>query len=147
MRTAYRVIAALIALGVVIQASSIAYAAFALSHAIDDGATINSDSTVGDAGFGVHGINGLMVIPLLAIVLFIISFFSGVPGGVKWAGYVLLATVVQVALGFASHAVPALGWLHGINALILFALAVYATRRATGPSAAAPAAPAHAAQG
>ena len=146
MKSAYRVIAGLIALGVVVQASSIAYGTFALAHAIDDGATINSDSTVGDAGFAVHGINGQMVIPLLAIVLFIVSFRAGVPAGVKWAGYVLLATVVQVVLGFASHPVPALGWLHGINALILFVLAVYAARLATSSPADEPTVPAHAAQ-
>ena len=146
MRAAYRVIAVLIALGVVVQASSIAYAAFAVSHAIDDGAIIKSDSTVGDAGFGVHGISGMMVIPLLAIVLFLVSFRAGVPAGVTWAGYVLLATVVQVVLGFASHAVPTLGWLHGINALVLFALAALAARRASGSPAPQPTASAHAAQ-
>ena len=31
-----------------------------------------------------------------------------------------------------SHSVPALGWLHGINALVLASLAVYAVLLATG---------------
>ena len=43
-----------------------------------------------------------------------------------------LAVAVQVALGLISHSVPALGWLHGINALVLASLAVYAVLLATG---------------
>jgi hypothetical protein len=43
---------------------------------------------------------------------------------------VFLAVAVQVALGLISHSVPALGWLHGINALVLIFLAVYAAQLA-----------------
>jgi hypothetical protein len=128
MRSTYRNLAWLIAALVVVQAASIAYATFAISHAVDDGHTINKDSNVGDAGFGVHGINGMMLIPLLAIILFAISFRAPVTDGRKWAGWVLLAVVVQVALGFASHGVPALGWLHGANAVVVLAAAIIAAR-------------------
>jgi heme A synthase len=48
----------------------------------------------------------------------------------RWAGFVFLAVAVQVALGLISHSVPALGWLHGINALVLIFLAVYAAQLA-----------------
>ncbi len=33
----------------------------------------------------LHGMIGMMLIPLLALVLLIISFFAKIPGGVKWA--------------------------------------------------------------
>ncbi|HEY2041585.1 MAG TPA: hypothetical protein VGH11_02830 [Jatrophihabitans sp.] len=130
MRSTFRALAGLIALGVVVQAASIAYAAFALAHAVDDGTTIDKNSKVGDAGFAIHGINGQMVIPLLAILLFAVSSRAQVPQGVKWAGIVLLTTAVQVGLGFASHSLPVLGWLHGIIALALFAVAGYTARLA-----------------
>ena len=45
------------------------------------------------------------------------------------AAYVLLAVVVQVALGIYGHEAAIWGMLHGINALILFSLAVYAGLR------------------
>ena len=57
------------------------------------------------------------------------SFFAKVPGGIKWALFVFLATVVQVALGLFAHSIAGLGWLHGLNALILFGLAVSAGMR------------------
>jgi hypothetical protein len=46
-------------------------------------------------------------------------------------------TAIQVGLGFAAHAVPALGWLHGITALALFALAGYTARLASRAPASA----------
>jgi hypothetical protein len=131
VKFAYRILAALIAVGVVVQAASIAYASFALAHAADGGATIDGNAKPGEAGFALHGQAGQFVIPLLAIILFVVSFRARVGNGVKWAGFVLLSTVVQVVLGVVSQTVPALGWLHGINALVLFAMAVYAARLAT----------------
>ena len=47
----------------------------------------------------LHSLVGMVLIPLLAIVLLIISFFAKIPGGVKWAGFVFLAVVLQVGSG------------------------------------------------
>ena len=73
----------------------------------------------------LHGIFGMMLIPLLALVLLIISFFAKIPGGVKWAAIVLGLVVLQVALGIFGHETPYAGLLHGLNALILFAVALH----------------------
>jgi hypothetical protein len=136
MRSVYRVFAFIIAAEVVIQASAIAYGFFGIGKYIDDGATINKASVESDSisftglgGLALHGINGTMIVPLIAIIFFIISFFAKVPGGVKWAGIVLLLVAIQIALGMFGHEVPALGALHGINALILFGVAVSAGMR------------------
>ncbi|HEY0870486.1 MAG TPA: hypothetical protein VGD55_08810, partial [Acidothermaceae bacterium] len=64
-------------------------------------------------------------------ILFVVAFFVHVPDGVKWAGFILLDVVVQVALGLAAHGAAALGWFHGPNALLLFSLALYTARRST----------------
>lgn len=137
MRTTYRVLAYVVALEVAVQAAAIAFAVFGLTTWIDEGgtldkATIESEDTTftGVTGFMVHGLNGEMIIPLIAVVLLVVSFFAKVPGGVRWAGFVLLAVVVQVLLGMFAHGLPALGMLHGLNALILFAVAVRAAMRA-----------------
>jgi len=83
----------------------------------------------GFVGFMIHGINGQMVIPLLALILLIVSFFAKVPGGVKWAGAILALVVIQVTLGLFAHETPQLGPLHGMNALLLFSVAILAGRR------------------
>jgi hypothetical protein len=136
MRSVYRVFAFLIAAEVVIQASAIAYGFFGIGKYVDDGATINkaaieSDSTsfTGLGGLAVHGINGTMIVPVIALVFLVISFFAKVPGGVKWAGITFLLVAIQITLGIFGHEVPALGALHGINALLLFGVAVSAGMR------------------
>ncbi|MEO8518661.1 MAG: DUF6220 domain-containing protein [Dermatophilaceae bacterium] len=136
MRTAYRALAYIIAAEVAIQAAAVAYGLFGLGKWIDDGGTLDkavfedeSATFTGVVGFAIHGINGTMVIPLLALVLLLLSFFARVPGGAKWAGAIFALVIIQVLLGTFAHVVPQLGPLHGINALVLFSVAVMAARR------------------
>lgn len=135
MKTAYRVLAHLVALGVVVQAMAIAFAWFGVIHDVDGGATIDS-SFEGNAGHAIHGMVGMNLIPLLALVLLVISFFAKVPGGVKWAAIVFGLTVLQVALAFVAFGAPIVGALHGLNALALFAVSVIAGRRVRTAAAA-----------
>lgn len=136
MRRAYHVIAYVIAAEVVVQAMMIATGVAGLGHWIDDGHTVtkhvldHNPSFAGSWGFAVHGLNGEMLIPLLAIVLLVISFFAKVAGGTRWALYILGLIIVQVVLGITQHDVPYLGLLHGANAIAIFAVAVLTARRA-----------------
>ena len=136
MRTAYRVLAYLIAAEVVIQAAAIAYAIFGLAKYVDDGAVIDKASQEsgqtfdGVVGFMVHGINGFMVVPALALILFVVSFFAKVAGGVKWAGILFALVIAQVMLGGVAHDYPVLGAVHGLNALAVFSVALLAAHRA-----------------
>lgn len=131
MRSTYRVLAGLIALSVVLQASFIAGAWFGVIKDLDDGAVLDKNYD-GNLGHIMHSVFGQGVIPLLAIALLVISFFAKVPSGVKWALIVFGDVVLQFLLAFISFGVPAIGALHGINALALFSLAVLAARRAAG---------------
>src|SRR4051812_18973067 len=118
MRGVYRVLAGLVALGVVVQAASMVYAVAGLGKYVDDGGTFdkasgdameNGDLTfTGVGGFAVHGIDGMMVIPLLALLLLIVSFFAKVPGGILFAGLIVLDVIVQVTLGLLGHELPAI---------------------------------------
>lgn len=136
MKTAYKVLAYIIALEVAIQAFMIAFAVAGLGiwimeedGVLDAAAMEGEPEFTGAIGMMIHGMNGMMLIPLLALVFLIVSFFAKVPGGVKWAGFVLLAVVVQVALGIFGHSLAISGGLHGLNALVVFSLAVMAGMR------------------
>jgi hypothetical protein len=143
MRRAYHVIAYLIAVEVVVQAMMIATGVAGLDHWIEDGATVNKHildkepSFTGSWGFAVHGINGEMLIPLFAIVLLVISFFAKVPGGTRWALYILGLIIVQVVLGVSQGNVPYLGLLHGANAFAILTVAILTARRAAPVAAVA----------
>jgi hypothetical protein len=137
MRSVYRVLAYLIALEVVVQAAAIAFAIAGLGKWIMEGgvldaAAMESESSgfTEEVGFMIHGINGQMIVPLIALLLLISSFFAKIPGGVLWAGLVLGTVVVQVLLGIFGRGTPLLGLVHGIVAFVLFTLAVIAARKA-----------------
>jgi heme A synthase len=138
----YRALAYLIAIEVVVQAMAIAYALFGLGKWIeDDGGVLNkavfddeeSLHFRGVGGFAVHGINGMMIIPLLVLVLLIVSFFAKVPEGSKRAAVLVGLVVVQVVLGLVSHSAPYLGPLHALNAFAILVLAVKAGQLASTP--------------
>ena len=57
------------------------------------------------------------------------SFFTKVRGAIKWAVIVFVLVVVQGQLGLLGHEFPLAGALHGLNALALFGVALYAGRR------------------
>jgi hypothetical protein len=141
MRTVYKGLAYAIAVEVALQATLIALAVFGLGKWVTDGNVF--DKAVMESqqspfpeviGFALHGINGGMVIPGLALLLMIFSFFAKVRGGIKWAGLVLLLVVIQVNLGYIAHDIPVLGGLHGLNALLLFSAAVHTGRRTRRPA-------------
>jgi|tagenome__1003787_1003787.scaffolds.fasta_scaffold20400612_1 hypothetical protein len=128
MRAVYRILAMLIAVGVVIQAAAIAYALFDILHKTDDGQVFTKDSD--NVGIAVHQVVGEMIVPLICLLLLIVSFFAGIPGGVKWAGITFGVMVLQVVLAYASFPAPIVGTLHAINAFALAAVASLAMRQA-----------------
>jgi len=151
MRSAYKYLAFAIDALILLQAAAIAWAVFGLASYVEDGNSITKAKFEGDKmlfteenGFIIHGINGQMLIPLIGLILLIISFFAKVPEGSKYAGMLFGGIVVQVALGMAAHALPALGFIHGFWALLLFWLAYRTAKQAdvlgtdtTAPEAAA----------
>ena len=138
MKQTYRVVSGLIALGVIVQASAIAFGWFGALHDVDNGAVLDKNFE-GNAGHMIHGLNGMYVMPLLGLLLLIVSFFAAkdVPGARKWGGIVFGLIVLQVALAFVAFGAPIVGALHGINALAVLGSAVRAnmltmTGRAAG---------------
>jgi hypothetical protein len=144
MKKAYTVLAFLIALEVVVQAAAIAWAAFGLRDWVDAGHSYTKeiadcdDCFSSQTGVMIHSFNGFIVISALALIFLIVSFFAKVPGGVKWAVIVFLLVIVQghVLPGLASEVDPGFGALHGLNAMVLFGVAVMAGKRVKAATAA-----------
>jgi Family of unknown function (DUF6220) len=148
MRTVYKVLAYLVAAEVAVQAMAMVFAIAGLGKWVQDGGVLDKAAMESEdspfpevVGFMIHGINGMMIIPAIALLLLISSFFARIPGGVRWAVLVFVLVVVQVNLGMFGHEVPAVGALHGLNALALFGAAIYTagrTRATEGSGAAEP---------
>ena len=133
MRATYRVLAHLIMLGVLVQAAAVAGGWFGTINDVDGGAVVDKNYE-GNIGHAVHGIVGMTVMPLLAIALLVVAFFTKLAGAVKWAGFTLLAVAVQITLAFIAFGVPVVGALHGLNAFVIFGCAAYAGRKIAATS-------------
>ena len=140
MRTAYKVLAYLVAAEVAIQAMVMVWGIAGLGKWVDGGGVLDKavfEEAIGGGGMAfteivgllVHGINGMFVIPFIALLLLIVSFFTKVRGAIKWALIVFALVVAQGQIGFLGHEFPLVGALHGLNALVLFGVALYTGRR------------------
>jgi uncharacterized protein DUF6220 len=146
MRNAYRILAYLLAVEVLVQAMAIAYAIAGLGKWVeDDGGVLNKQVLDSDnpdfkgvGGFALHGINGTMIIPILVILLLVVAFFAKVPGGVRSAAILLGLVALQVFLGIFSHSIPYVIVLHVLNAFAILGVAAMAGRNASVVSDTAP---------
>src|SRR5690348_601888 len=117
MKQTYRVLAGLVALGVLVQAASVAFGGFKTFNDLDSGALKSVGKNYdGNVGHVIHSIDGQMVIPVIGLILLIVSFFAArsVPQARKWAAIVFGLIVLQVVLAFIGFGVPVIGALHGI---------------------------------
>ena len=134
MTKAFRILAFLVAGLVFVQAFSIAWAVAGLYHYVDDGNAFTSELMEPGQeapftevlGFMIHGMNGMMVIPVVALITMIVGVIAKFPGSTKFGVAIFLLVVLQVALGLFGHEAAIFGGLHGLNALILFGTAVMA---------------------
>ncbi len=140
MRSTYRVLAYVISALVVIQAATIAYGWFAVLGELDGGGVFDKNSE-GNVGHMLHGIIGMMVLPLAGLIFLIVSFFAKIPGGVKFAAITFGLIVLQVLLAFAAFGAAVVGALHGMNAFAIIAVSVIAASRLARVDAAAPVSP------
>jgi hypothetical protein len=126
---------------IIVQVGFAGYGAFYAANKLDDeGSTI--DDEVFMDGFGLHSGFGYFVI-LFGLIFMVIGLIAGVG---KWRlgrhGLLFLLLSIQLWLAWIGFAVPfPVGFLHPINALLIFALAGWVVwdewqRRKAAPSAA-----------
>ncbi|MEU5156828.1 hypothetical protein [Glycomyces sp. NPDC021274] len=141
MRVVYRILAYVIAAEVALQAAFMAYAIAGLYIWVQDGGVLDSavleseDVPFDEAvGFMLHGINGMMIIPVLALLLLIVSFFAKIKGGIRFAVILLLWVALQIFLGLFGHEAAIFGLFHGIVAFAVYGTAFMAGFRAKRPA-------------
>jgi hypothetical protein len=141
MKSAYRVLAGLTCLLVLVQAAAIAFGTFGIISFVEDGndytKAIGEERAAEAGGIGqnIHSF-GAMAIALVAIVLLIVSFFAKIDDGVKWAGIVFVAVLLQWVFAILAFSAPVVGLLHGLNAFVIFGTAMTAMQRAKSATSA-----------
>jgi hypothetical protein len=137
MRRVYSGIAWLVAGLVIVQAGAIALGFGGMMHFVDTGGVVDKALTesrtasnfTGEIGFPIHGIVGGLILPIAALLLVLVSWFTKVRGASWWAAGLFVLIVVQGSLGYSIKDMPYIGAIHGANALAVLAVAVVCARR------------------
>ncbi|HET7744307.1 MAG TPA: hypothetical protein VFK76_06145 [Gaiellaceae bacterium] len=127
MRTAYKWIATVALAAVVVQVGFAGFGAFYAAHKVDkEPKVVTSDQF--DTGFGPHFFGALAVI-LSVLVLLIVGVIAGYG---KWRlgrhGVLALLVVLQVILAGIAFGVPAIGFFHAVNALVILSMVGWIVR-------------------
>jgi len=134
LRTIYRYWITLLWVAVVAQIAGAAYGAFYAADKLGDQKGPDEKKLISekafDHGFGFHTAFGYIIF-LGAVVLLLLALAARLgKRRILFALAVPVAVAVQIVLAWASESVHGIGPLHGINALVVFALTGYMTGQA-----------------
>ena len=117
MRTAFRIIASLTSLAVVVQVGLAGYGAF---NAIDKADSASVTKQTVENGFDPHGVVGTIVLALM-VILVLLALVGRMH--VRTAGILLALGIVQMLLAWGGTSVAWVGFFHGVNALAIAGIA------------------------
>ena len=119
MRTTFRYLTSVLFVAVLVQVALAAFGAFDAVHKSKHAPVAH---TTIDNGFAAHVLLGYIIILVMLLLLIVAAAGRLGPTPIRFAGALLLAGIVQAILGSISENAPAVGVLHGINALAIYAL-------------------------
>jgi hypothetical protein len=118
MRTAFRVVATLASLSVIIQVGMAGYGAFNAVDKADDQGSVSKRAV--ENGFDPHGLVGTIVLVLLLLLLVVALVARH---SVRIAALLFGLGIVQLLLAWGASAAAWVGFFHGVNALALAGVA------------------------
>lgn len=121
MRQAYRYATVVVFLAVLAQVGAAGYGAFYVSNKLSDKGDV-LDHEGFDHGWSFHtGFGYVVVVAMIVLLLIGLAARLGKPR-IYLPTALAIAGVVQILLAWLGESVPGLGFLHPINALVIFAL-------------------------
>jgi len=130
MKTAFRVIAWVIAGAVMVQAAVMVFAIAGLFKYVSEGGVVSEqtepDAIVEGVGVVIHVTLANYLFPLLGLVAVVIAAFTRRASTIWTAVILLVLILLEWFLGVAGYSAPIAGFLHGINGLAIFGLALLA---------------------
>lgn len=131
MKVTYRVLAWVICILVMVQAATHAWFSAGAGRFLAEGGTLDLSGASGMQfpevlGVIIHGMSGMYVIPVVAIAFMVVGYLTHSRYGLVIAVVTAVLIAIQVALGLGAANTAFLALFHGMNALLIFAAALYA---------------------
>ena len=129
MREAFRYLTSLLFLAVVVQVGFAGYGAFNAIDKADKDKTVTKKTI--ENGFDPHGLAGAVVVALMLLLVLTALIGRLGPLYAKWTTGLLVLGVLQLVFAYlGTKSAPVGGFLHGINALAIYAAAALLAHRA-----------------
>jgi hypothetical protein len=140
MRDVFKYLTSVLFAAVVVQVALAGYGAFNAVDKSDDNGSVSKDAV--EHGFNAHAALGSIIVAVMLLLMIVAAAGRLGKPWVQWSGGIFVLGIVQMLLAWLGGAVAALGFLHAVNALAIYAaVAVLAHRAWTrlGAPAVAPA--------
>jgi hypothetical protein len=128
MRDAFRFLTSLLFVVVVVQVALAGYGAFDAVHKADDAGSVTKKA-VEDA-WNLHAILGTAILAVMLLLVLAAVFGRLGSPWLQWSGGLFVLGILQMLFAALGTSVPALGFLHAVNALAIYAAAALLAHRA-----------------
>ena len=118
MRQAFRIVASLTSLAVIVQVGMAGYGAFNAVDKADDKGSVSKHAV--ENGFDPHGLFGTVVLVLM-LVLLIVALVAR--HKIKIAAILFALGIIQMLLAWGASGAAWVGFFHGVNALAIAGVA------------------------
>jgi heme A synthase len=127
MRTTFKSVTSVLFVAIVVQVALAAFGSFDAVHKSKHAPVTHK--TI-DNGFNAHSALGYIILIVMLLLVLVAAAGRLGPTPIRFAGGLLLAGIIQAILGSVSQNAPVVGVLHGINALVIYALSGLLAHRA-----------------
>jgi hypothetical protein len=121
MLAVYRWFTAILAAAVLVQVGAAGYGIFHAVKQADDDGSVTKKSL--EDGFGFHAALGSIIVIAMIVLLVVTAAGRLGRSKLKWAGLLAVLGIAQMIFAWIGGSVPALGFLHPVNALVIAAVA------------------------
>ena len=138
MANAFKYLTSVLFAVVIVQVALAGYGVFYALHKAkhDQSASLKTF----DHGFAAHAVLGALIAIVILVLLIVAAAGRLGPAALKWSGVLLVLALLQFVFAELGRNVPALGFLHVVNALAIYAAAgllAHRTWTRSSPAAAA----------
>jgi hypothetical protein len=129
MRQAFKVLTSLLFVAIVVQVGFAGYGAFNAIDMADKDKTVTKKTI--ENGFDPHGVVGTLVLALMLLLVLTALIGRLGPLYAKWTTGLFVLGLLQMLFAYlGTKSAPVGGFLHGINALAIYAAAALLAHRA-----------------
>jgi ABC-type multidrug transport system fused ATPase/permease subunit len=126
VRALYRWLTSLLFVAIVVQVGLAGYGAFDAVHKSESG---SASKQAVENGFSAHITLGYLIVLVMIVMLIVAAAGRLGSSNLKFSGALVILGVLQAILGMASESTPAIGPLHTINALAIYAVSALLAHR------------------